>query len=113
MLKRLDEYKTATIVRSRDPAVLEKMDVLVDVGPIPTIFSHLPPLVNHSHTSYFINYIGGVYDHEKRRYDHHQSTFHDTFDNNHSIRLSSAGLVYKCATAVTTIIFQLLTNHLS
>ena len=52
MLKRLPEFRDADIVRSRDPAVLDECDIVVDVG--------------------------GVYDHGKKRYDHHQKTFSDT-----------------------------------
>lgn len=69
MLKCLPEYKDAEIVRTRDNAELNKCDVVVDVG--------------------------GVYDHWKKRYDHHQKEFNDSLDENHSIRLSSAGLIYK------------------
>jgi len=32
MLKHTDEFKNAIIVRSRDPAILNELDVLVDVG---------------------------------------------------------------------------------
>jgi uncharacterized UPF0160 family protein len=69
MLKQLDEYKDATIVRTRDPEVIGKADIVVDVG--------------------------AVYDPATHRYDHHQREFTGTFDDKHSIRLSSAGLVYK------------------
>ena len=46
MLKQLPEYRHANIVRTRNPEELAKCDVVVDVG--------------------------GVYDPEKHRYDHHQ-----------------------------------------
>ena len=46
MLKQLPEYRHADIVRTRNPEELAKCDVVVDVG--------------------------GVYDPEKHRYDHHQ-----------------------------------------
>ncbi|XP_075528900.1 MYG1 exonuclease isoform X1 [Dermacentor variabilis] len=73
LLKQLPEYKDATVVRSRDQAVLDTCDVVVDVG--------------------------AVYDPSKRRYDHHQKSFEETM---HSLdptkkwttKLSSAGLVY-------------------
>lgn len=32
---------------------------------------------------------------KKNLFDHHQSSFHDTFSKNYSTRLSSAGLIYK------------------
>ena len=69
MLTQLPEYKDASIVRTRDPAVIEKADIVVDVG--------------------------AVYDPATHRYDHHQREFQGTFDDKHKIRLSSAGLVYK------------------
>ncbi|KAI8925599.1 metal-dependent protein hydrolase [Entophlyctis helioformis] len=69
MLKLLPEYKDASVVRTRDAEVIKTGDIVVDVG--------------------------GVYDPATHRYDHHQREFTDTFDKDHAIRLSSAGLVYK------------------
>lgn len=46
-------FKDAEIVRSRDPAVLAEMDIVIDVG--------------------------GVYDDATRRYDHHQREFTGVF----------------------------------
>ncbi|KAJ2454821.1 hypothetical protein EV183_001240 [Coemansia sp. RSA 2336] len=69
MLRQLSEYSDAKIVRSRDPAVLETCDIVVDVG--------------------------GVYDHAAKRYDHHQRGFDEQFSASHKTKLSSAGLVYK------------------
>lgn len=69
MLLRLPEYKEATIVRTRDPSVIQSSDVVVDVG--------------------------GEYDHSRNRYDHHQRGFAETFTDHHPVKLSSAGLVYK------------------
>eukprot|EP00057_Strongylocentrotus_purpuratus_P025906 XP_011680380.1 PREDICTED: UPF0160 protein MYG1, mitochondrial [Strongylocentrotus purpuratus] len=73
MLQRLPQYKDAEIVRTRDPAVLETCDIVVDVG--------------------------GVFDPKRHRYDHHQRTFKDTMNSLSAempwtIKLSSAGLVY-------------------
>lgn len=72
LLKLLPEFSESTIVRSRDPAQLEKCFIVVDVG--------------------------GTYDHEKRRYDHHQRGFSEVFQidgsDNFGIKLSSAGLIY-------------------
>uniref|UniRef100_A0A1E1X978 Putative secreted protein n=1 Tax=Amblyomma aureolatum TaxID=187763 RepID=A0A1E1X978_9ACAR len=73
LLKQLAEYKDATVVRSRDPAVLDTCDVVVDVG--------------------------GVFDPAKKRYDHHQRGFAETMHTLDSskkwtTKLSSAGLVY-------------------
>jgi len=39
--------------------------------------------------------VGAVYDPSRHRYDHHQVSFTDSLDENHKIRLSSAGLIYK------------------
>ncbi|KAJ2123024.1 hypothetical protein IW147_002956 [Coemansia sp. RSA 720] len=69
MLRQLTEYSDAKIVRSRDPAVLETCDIVVDVG--------------------------GVYDHEAKRYDHHQRGFDEQFSAEFKTKLSSAGLIYK------------------
>jgi len=73
MLKMLPQYKDSEIVRSRDPKVLEGCDIVVDVG--------------------------GEYQPEKFRFDHHQKTFCHTMNSldskyKYNIKLSSAGLVY-------------------
>lgn len=57
------------LVRTRDPAVLETCDIVVDVG--------------------------GQYDPERHRYDHHQREFSETYSGEHLTKLSSAGLIYK------------------
>jgi len=60
-------------VRTRDQKVLETLDIIVDVG--------------------------GVYDADKNRLDHHQKTFAEYWDPKSEkigdIKLSSAGLVYR------------------
>nr|CAB3226512.1 UPF0160 protein MYG1, mitochondrial-like [Phallusia mammillata] len=72
MLQQLDQYKNATIIRTRDPAVLAECDIVVDVG--------------------------GVYDPEKNLFDHHQRSFNETMKSvcgkKWSTKLSSAGLIY-------------------
>uniref|UniRef100_A0A0B7AN06 Uncharacterized protein n=1 Tax=Arion vulgaris TaxID=1028688 RepID=A0A0B7AN06_9EUPU len=73
LLKQLDQYKKAEIVRSRNPALLDTCDIVVDVG--------------------------GVYDPSKNRYDHHQRNFNETMQSlkpgkKWTTKLSSAGLVY-------------------
>ena len=45
LLRQLPAYRSAKVVRSRDPAVLEGLDLVLDVG--------------------------GVYSHDDKRYDHH------------------------------------------
>ncbi|KAJ2721632.1 hypothetical protein GGI07_003816 [Coemansia sp. Benny D115] len=69
MLKQLEVYKDAKLLRTRDQALLDTCDIVVDVG--------------------------GTYDHEAKRYDHHQRGFDEQFSNNFKTKLSSAGLVYK------------------
>uniref|UniRef100_A0A0K0E8Q9 UPF0160 protein MYG1, mitochondrial n=1 Tax=Strongyloides stercoralis TaxID=6248 RepID=A0A0K0E8Q9_STRER len=72
-LKSIPEFRDAKIIRSRNMEILEKSDVVVDVG--------------------------GIYNHEKRRYDHHQRTFNETMRSlnvlsEYNTKLSSAGLIY-------------------
>ena len=59
LLRRTDAYRNAAVVRSRDPAVLDKLDILVDVG--------------------------GAYDVQTNRFDHHQRGFEETFDDEHQV----------------------------
>lgn len=68
MLKLLPKYASATVVRTRNPEILGKCSIVVDVG--------------------------AVYDADTERFDHHQREFTGTLDNYHT-KLSSAGLVYK------------------
>ncbi|EJT80299.1 hypothetical protein GGTG_00301 [Gaeumannomyces tritici R3-111a-1] len=60
-------YAGAALVRTRDPAVLSGCHTVVDVG--------------------------GEYDPDRLRFDHHQRTFNTTFPGRQT-KLSSAGLVY-------------------
>ena len=91
MLRRLEQFggADAQVVRSRDPKVLEPLDIVIDVG--------------------------GTYDHAALRYDHHQRGFFETFDGENpesrdgggkatgpesatgkfTTKLSASGLVYK------------------
>jgi len=73
LLRLLPRYAEAEIVRTRDPAKLDACTLVVDVG--------------------------GVFDRETHRYDHHQKTFSHTMNSLDSkkkwvTKLSSAGLVY-------------------
>lgn len=70
MLRQLPQYAPdrASLVRTRDPALLEQCHIVVDVG--------------------------GEYDAARHRYDHHQRTFTTTFPGRTATRLSSAGLVW-------------------
>ncbi|GFR46719.1 hypothetical protein Agub_g8342, partial [Astrephomene gubernaculifera] len=70
MLKQTARFQDAEIVRTRDAEVLKDCDVVIDVG--------------------------GEYDPERLRFDHHQRSFETKFENGFEVsRLSSAGLVYK------------------
>ncbi|GAA5990000.1 hypothetical protein JCM11641_000580 [Rhodosporidiobolus odoratus] len=69
LLRILPEYSQAEIVRSRDPAEWEKATVVMDVG--------------------------GTYEPEKHRYDHHQRGFDEVFGHGFVTKLSSAGMIYK------------------
>ncbi|XP_060086338.1 MYG1 exonuclease-like [Ylistrum balloti] len=73
LLRQLPKYKDAQITRTRDPALLDTCDIVVDVG--------------------------GIFDAEKNRFDHHQRTFKETMNSlnpkkHWNTKLSSAGLVY-------------------
>jgi len=71
MLRQLPQWREAKLVRSRDLAVLQPLDIVIDVG--------------------------GVYDPAALRFDHHQRGFSETFDTCKFKRtkLSATGLVYK------------------
>lgn len=69
LLRLLPEYKDAALVRSRDPKALDECTIVVDVG--------------------------GVYDPDALRFDHHQRGFEENFGMGFVTKLSSAGLVYK------------------
>ncbi|KAI1721886.1 tRNA synthetases class I (I, l, M and v) domain-containing protein [Ditylenchus destructor] len=72
LLKRLPKFKNHSIIRTRDPAVLDKCEIVVDVG--------------------------GVFDKDKLRFDHHQRGFTETMNSllgmDFHTKLSSAGLIY-------------------
>ena len=74
LLKMLPEYKDAEIVRTRDQGSLDQCDIVVDVGM--------------------------VFDHDRKRYDHHQVDFHLTMKGlskeviMSDTPLSSAGLIF-------------------
>jgi len=69
LLKMLARFQNLPLVRTRDPQTIAQGMAVVDVG--------------------------GVYDYEKLRFDHHQPEFKDTFSPKYETLLSSAGLVYK------------------
>ncbi|EPY24862.1 metal binding protein [Strigomonas culicis] len=81
LLRHTDAYRYANVIRTRDPALIDKGAIVVDVG--------------------------AVYDPSRHRYDHHQGSFHDTMvvtpeadqspitTKTFHTRLSSAGLIYR------------------
>ncbi|GLB36177.1 putative gamm1 protein [Lyophyllum shimeji] len=69
LLRRTNQYRDADLKRTRDPAILDTCDIVVDVG--------------------------AVYDESKQRFDHHQRGFTEVFGHGFNTKLSSAGLVYK------------------
>ncbi|CAJ1337796.1 unnamed protein product [Effrenium voratum] len=70
MLKCLDQFQSLPVLRSREAAEIDQATIVVDVG--------------------------GTYEPEKQRFDHHQKTFTETYSEAYSgIKLSSAGLVFK------------------
>ncbi|MBA0718799.1 hypothetical protein Golax_006527 [Gossypium laxum] len=69
MIRLTDKFSNSEIIRTRDPKVLEGLDAVLDVG--------------------------GVYDPNHDRYDHHQKGFEEVFGHGFNTKLSSAGLVYK------------------
>eukprot|EP00591_Stephanopyxis_turris_P000988 CAMPEP_0195521390 /NCGR_PEP_ID=MMETSP0794_2-20130614/18584_1 /TAXON_ID=515487 /ORGANISM="Stephanopyxis turris, Strain CCMP 815" /LENGTH=346 /DNA_ID=CAMNT_0040650931 /DNA_START=86 /DNA_END=1126 /DNA_ORIENTATION=+ len=70
LLRQIPEYRQSKVVRTRDQEILDKLDIVIDVG--------------------------GTYEHSALRYDHHQRSFDETFDEHHTAtKLSASGLVYK------------------
>ncbi|KAL5501627.1 hypothetical protein ACEPAH_8887 [Sanghuangporus vaninii] len=69
LLRWTSAYQDSAVVRTRDPKILDTCDIVVDVG--------------------------GVYDHDSQRYDHHQRGFDALFGHGFATKLSSAGLIYK------------------
>jgi len=63
------EFKYSKIIRSRKKEDWLKADALLDVG--------------------------CEFNLEKRQFDHHQNTFNETFSEHHSIKLSTAGIIFK------------------
>ena len=78
LLRQTPTYRNSPVVRSRDPTVLDQCDIVIDVG--------------------------GIYDHEKLRYDHHQRDYDEKFtpklnkdgtSTERCTKLSASGLVYR------------------
>jgi len=62
-------YKDTEMMRTRDSELIATGDIVYDVG--------------------------ATFDPSHNRYDHHQAGFKETFDKDSTVKLSSAGLVYK------------------
>ena len=78
LLRQTPTYRNSTVIRSRDPVVLQTCDIVIDVG--------------------------GVYDHETLKYDHHQRGYEEKFEPKvgkngisaeRCTKLSASGLVYR------------------
>ncbi|KAG6902874.1 hypothetical protein C0995_010043 [Termitomyces sp. Mi166 len=69
LLRQTNKYRDADLIRTRDPAVLDTCNIVVDVG--------------------------AVYDESIQRFDHHQRGFTEVFGHGFTTKLSSAGLVFK------------------
>lgn len=69
MSKYITGFRNLWIVRSRNISILNEADMVCDVG--------------------------GIFDPEKNRFDHHMKEFTHVFDEENKIKMSSAGLVYK------------------
>ncbi|PKI85545.1 hypothetical protein MVES1_000101 [Malassezia vespertilionis] len=69
MLRKLPVFAEAELVRTRDMDKIANGTIVVDVG--------------------------AEYDPARQRYDHHQRGFMETFDDEHTTKLSSAGLIWK------------------
>ncbi|KAI5147975.1 hypothetical protein ENBRE01_0035 [Enteropsectra breve] len=65
----LELWPKTPIIRTRDAEQLAKCNIVYDVG--------------------------GVFDPQNNRFDHHQSSFVETYSEQYNIKLSSAGLIYK------------------
>jgi uncharacterized UPF0160 family protein len=74
----LPSYTVPDLKRTRDATILATCDIVVDVG--------------------------AVYDESTQRFDHHQRGFQEVFDHGFSTKLSSAGLIYKCARIVPIVL---------
>ncbi|ADM11935.1 uncharacterized protein Eint_071760 [Encephalitozoon intestinalis ATCC 50506] len=62
-------YPDSEIIRTRNMSVMRSGDIVYDVG--------------------------GTFNPETNRYDHHQESFNETFSSKYKIKLSSSGLIYK------------------
>ena len=121
MLRQVPAYRNSKVVRSRDLKVLEDLgeqytaskgikgsNILTKITVLkkythPLIISSLianllPPLSTFKD---IVIDVGGIYDHSKLRYDHHQRGYDERFDQGKDgsegrcTKLSASGLVYR------------------
>ena len=84
LLQQTPQYKDAAVTRSRDPAVLDKLDIVIDVGGTyePGMLSTLEsqgasPSIS---TKLWLESLAKKTNSaERQRYDHHQRGFAETF----------------------------------
>ena len=69
LLKFHPKFLGSIVVRSRNPSILNQCDLVCDVG--------------------------GEYNPTTLRFDHHMKEFTETYENEHKIKMSSAGLIFK------------------
>jgi uncharacterized UPF0160 family protein len=72
LLNYVPEFKGSKLIRTRDQSVLNTLDIVIDVG--------------------------GEYDFEKLRFDHHQRDFKEYYDKKNGfghVKLSASGLIFK------------------
>ncbi|GKT34361.1 Metal-dependent protein hydrolase like protein [Aduncisulcus paluster] len=70
LLRQLDEYKENILIRTRDEGIIKSADVVFDVG--------------------------GEYDPEILRFDHHQGSYHEVFSEaTKDVTMAAFGLLYK------------------
>lgn len=82
LLRQTNEYRNSPVIRTRDPNEYSKADIVIDVG--------------------------GVYNHDEKRYDHHQRDYDERFapkvkkgedgkdiEVERCTKLSASGLVYR------------------
>ena len=96
MLKMTPTFKDAVVIRTRNPDILAKCNIVVDVGAKyePEVRHH--PLYHPMHPPAYNLYT--TFLSQNLLFDHHQKEFQGTMNtgvHQYNTRLSSAGLVYK------------------
>lgn len=84
LLRLLPEYKDSIIIRTRDMGILQKCNVVVDVGAV-----YAPEMYVYVVTCFVLQFF------HRLKFDHHQREFTEVFSPKYKTKLSSAGLIYK------------------